>query len=148
MRRKMFGKVIICQFACLGKTVHALVDTTINMAVMDSVLEVVEGDDAVRGDRDWDADEFGFKEIGVEVEIAELDGHESAIGGANDAVEEKFGGGEIGCLCCFVARVVDSVATKSPADASRLWFLRAIGSDDADVSGIFVAREIFEVDEF
>ena len=34
---------------------------TINMAVMDSVLEVVEGDDAVREDREWDADEFGFR---------------------------------------------------------------------------------------
>ena len=120
---------------------------TINMAVMDSILEVVEGDDAVREDRDWDADELGFWEIGVEVEIAEVDGHESAIGGTNDAVEEKFGGSEIGCLCCFVARVVDSVASKSPADAARLWFLRAIGSDDADVSGFFVAWEIFEVDE-
>ena len=46
-----------------------------------------------------------------------------ALGGGQDAVEEEFGSGEAGGFGADVARVVNQVATYSPADTTRLFLL-------------------------
>jgi hypothetical protein len=122
MGGKVRDKGIICNFSSLGKAVHAFADLDINVAVMDKGAEVV-----LVKNRFWNqGDRYHHVFIAihgiVEIEILDVHGHELGVGGGEDTVEEEFGGGEAGGLGADITRVVNEVATHSPADTASCSF--------------------------
>ena len=62
----------------------------------------------------------------VEVEILDVNGHESGPFGGDNTVEENLGGQHVSCWCATIARVSDSVAADHKTDAVWVIFLRSI----------------------
>jgi hypothetical protein len=73
------------------------------------------------GDRD--AHVFLFIHWRIQVEILEIACHEAGVRSGDDAVEEKFDGGEVGRLSADIACIFNSIAAKSEADTATVSFL-------------------------
>jgi hypothetical protein len=84
-------------------------------------LEIVKLHDT-RGDV-FDGDMHVFIAIhgSVQVEVLDIDHHKVGTGCQDDAVEEAFDGGEVGCGCADVAIVFEAVTTHREVPVSKSW---------------------------
>jgi hypothetical protein len=147
VRGEKFDKTVICKLAGLRESIHAFADFGVDVSVMDEGFEVVELYDGVRQEVQRDSDVLEIWKIATKVEIFQVDGHESAVGRTDDAIEEELSCRQVGSLRGLVARIVDAVATSGPADAAGIGFFRSVGADDADVGWDFAFRDLGAVDE-
>ncbi len=69
-----------------------------------------------------DADILVVGQIAAKIKIFEVYGHEAAVGGADDAVENELCCGDVGGFGCFVPGVINAVAAGSPADTFGVGF--------------------------
>jgi hypothetical protein len=82
-----------------------------------------------------DAHVFGSCHWGVEIEVLDVKCHKLCVRCGDDAVEEEFHCCKVGCFGGDFARIVDSVAADSNADALSLLLLGSVGDNKARVSG-------------
>jgi len=124
--------------ACLlveGHTYPA--DFHVDVTVVDKVMQFVVIHDCWGNNSDWDA------HVGIvsglhgcaKVEILEVAHHAPRAGGGDNAVEEEFGGDDVGSLGADIAQVFNAVTTNGPPDAMRHGFFRSMGAYNAEVSG-------------
>lgn len=135
MGRKVRNKGIIRNLAGLGETVHPLSDFDVDIAIVDKWAEVVLVENRLGDERYRDHHVFIAIHVSVQVEVFDVHGHEHGVWGGQDAVEEEFGCGEAGGFGADITRVVNEVATDSPAHTSRLFFLGTVGDNIAKVGG-------------
>lgn len=147
MGGKVGNKGIIGDLAGLGKTIHALADFDIYVAVVDERAEVVLVEDGFGDEGNGNHHVLIPVHGGIEVKIFDVHGHELGIGRGEDTVEEKFGGGEASSLGANIARIVDEVSTHSPADTTWLFLLGTISDDVAEVGGTSTFRDLVVADE-
>jgi hypothetical protein len=117
------------------------------MAVNNLVLQVIEVDDLLWNQVNGNADVLVVVKRATWVEIFQVDAHGLGVQSGDETVEREFGGGEIRRLASFVSRVVDTIAASSLLHAFGIGFLGPIGTDDANVGGLFVFGHLWFVDE-
>jgi hypothetical protein len=66
----------------------------------------------------------------VEIEIFDVNGHETCTFGGDDTVEESLGGKHVSCGCATIAGINNSIATNWKADAIWVISLRPIVCKD------------------
>ena len=82
---------IACYFACLGKSIHAFVYSSIDVTIRgDPLVEVVLVPNELWDVVALESDKFRVGEIIVEVEILDVDAGCSAAWSGDDAVGEAF----------------------------------------------------------
>ena len=73
----------------------------------------------------------------VEVEVFDVDGHESCTFCGDDTVEENLGGQHVSCGCAAIARISNSVAANRKADAIWVIFLRSVVCNKTSIRDVF-----------
>jgi hypothetical protein len=146
-RGKEFAEAVVGQLAGLQEAVHAFANLGIYVAVIDFRFEVIEGDDLGRQHEGRDADVFVHFKVATQEEILEVDRHEFGLGRAEGAVEEQFGGNDVGGFCGDAAMLFNFVSAGGPTDATGVRFFGAISADDAYVGGAFVLGDLIAVNK-
>jgi hypothetical protein len=113
----VLDKTIVGNYSSLGKAVHAFTDFNKDPAIVDKRLELVVGHDARRDVHDGDVHVFKAFHWSVEVEVFDVNGHETSVGSGKDTVEEEFDGGDVGGGSADFARIFDAVASNGKVDA-------------------------------
>ena len=91
VKSKVGDESIIGKAAGLGKAVHCIANFGIDMAIVDEGPEVVLVHDGFGDHMDWNPDVFVAGHGMVEVEVFEINGHETSKGGGEDLVENDLG---------------------------------------------------------
>ena len=131
MGSKTFDKLVIGDLASLGKAVHALTDFKVDESIVNKFGDVIHIPDAFGNKFDGDAHVFVSSHRCFEVEITEINEHETAIRRGDDTVEQAFSSSEISSACGGDTRIVDAVAASGETDTPRLGLLRAPSAHDA-----------------
>ena len=128
----------MCNDAFLWETVHSFLDQDIDESIgSGEFVKFVECNDVVWNVRKLESHVFWANHWCGEVEILDVDGHESCPFGGDNTVEENLGGQHVSCWCAAIARVCDSVTTHCKTDAVRVFLLRSVVGADASVGDIF-----------
>ena len=92
---------------------------------------------------------FISDEGGVQIEVFYVQRHVSGSRGGDNAVEEEFGGNEIGTGGAYVVWIIDPVATDRESGPVFLRFVFFEVTDDLSVSDITsaISRDFIFVDE-
>ena len=67
------------------------------------------------------------------IEVLEVSSHVACIGRRNGAVNEEFGGGEVGGFSADVIGIINAIAADGPTHAPWVCFFWAHGGDDAQI---------------
>ena len=96
---------------------------------------------------DWDAYVFETFHGRSQVKILDVNCHVFRARGGDDAVDEDFDGGEVGCRCADIPVIDDSVAAHGETNALGLGLVGSEGCDNSKVSGDAVGRFVVVLDE-
>ena len=123
--------------ACLWETMHSLLDQDIDESIGGGkFVKFIECNDVVCYVRKFESHVFRANHWCVEVEILDVDGHESCLFGGDNTVEENLGGQHVSCWCAAIARVSDSVTTNCETDAIGVFLLGSVVGADASVGDV------------
>ena len=110
------GKEVVCKNADWWQVEHAFVDLGVHPSnIICQLPEIVFYDDFFGDDVKSEVYVFWVPQGCVEVEVCDIHGVISCAQGGDSGVEKEFRGDEISCWCCFVAGVLDPIATASKA---------------------------------
>ena len=134
------GEEILRDDTCLRKTIHAASYLTKHIAIrIDFVTEAIFFDDVWWEHLQFHAEVFIPIHRGHEVEVFDVDCHEFAVGGGDDAVEQQLDCEDIGCGCATVVGIIDKITTHCYAGAIGIRLLRAMGAHDATVRDVLAS---------
>ncbi len=124
----------------MGETIHPLSNLDVYPSIRsDNVAKVVMDNDFIRDDVKTETHVFGVWHGGVGVEIDKVDAQKCCPQGTDERMDEEFGRGEIGCLCAFVARIVDAIVANGEPNMMFLFFLWSKISANVAIGGAFVS---------
>ena len=133
----------------MGKPIAATANFIVYPAITVTSQEIVFGDEVIRDISEFDADIFGIRHGGVEIEVLDVYGAEAGPLSGEDAVEEKLDELKGGCVGAHIPRVADPAATNGDPSAIRIIFFRADFTDDHGVADLLtlVGRDVLVVNE-
>jgi hypothetical protein len=138
VRGKERSEAVIRNLTGLRKAVHAAANLNVDIVMVDERGKGIFSHDGLWDDGNGDPHVFILIHGSVQVKILEIASHEAGIRSGDDAVEEKFDGGEVGGLGADVAGIINSIATNGETDAARVILFGAEGSNNAQVGRFFV----------
>jgi hypothetical protein len=131
---KVFDEVSVGDNTSLGQSIHAFSHFHKDMFVVDEWFQIVLIHDAFWDIFHWYAHVLEMVHWHVYVKILGVGGHESCMGGGDDAVDEEFDSCQVCCWCAHFSLVVNLVTANGEADASGFGLVGAVVSIDLEVS--------------
>ena len=133
----------------MGKPIAATANFIIYPAVTVTSQEIVFGDEVIRDISEFDADIFGIRHGGVQIEVLDVYGAEAGPLSGEDTVEEQFDKFKRCGVGANIARVADPVATDSDTGAVGVILLWANLADHHGMADFLAlgGRDVLVVDE-
>ena len=129
-------KSIVGNESGLGETVHAASNFDVDVAIVEQWAQVIVFNDGVGEHPNGDTHILISFHWRAEIEIFEIRSQELCIWCGDDAVDQEFGGCQVGSFCADFEWVVHFVAADCPTYAIWIRFLRAQCGDDAEVGAL------------
>ena len=134
------NKLIVGNVSGLGETIHAAWNFDVHIAVVKQRPQIILFNDGLGEQPDGDAHILIAFHGHTEVEIFEIRGQEFCIWCGDYAVDQDFGGHQVGGFGADFEGVVDFVTADSPTLMMWIRFLEGQRRHNAEVSGFATSR--------